>query len=167
MPGLVQAGCPEDLVDADDGHDIVVLVRSEGIVVEMPRTVARTRREVTMRPTILVVDDERSTLQGLALLLADAGFRVLTAETYEAAHFALRIGYPDMLLVDIRLGDFNGLQLLATNPRPLPAIVITGHDDPALEREARRFGADYFVKPVTPRSLINAIERRLAEHRVD
>jgi DNA-binding NtrC family response regulator len=98
------------------------------------------------------------------VLLADAGFRVLTAETYDAAQFALRTGFPDVLVVDIRLGDFNGLQLLAISASPLPAIVMTGHDDAALEREARRFGAEYFVKPITPRALIDAISRRLAAH---
>ena len=118
-----------------------------------------------MRPTVLVVDDDRSTLQGLALLLADSGYRVLTADTYEAAQFVLRTGYPDILLVDIRLGDFNGLQLIATGARRLPAIVITGHDDAALEKEARRFGAEYLVKPVSRDTLVSSIERQLSAYR--
>jgi DNA-binding NtrC family response regulator len=119
-----------------------------------------------MRPTILVVDDERSTLTGLAVLLANAEYRVLTADTYEAARHALETDSPDVLLVDIRLGAFNGLQLIAMTPRPIPSIVMTGYMDVALEREARRFGAEYMVKPILPDVLLATIERQLQQDRI-
>lgn len=114
-----------------------------------------------MRATVLVVDDDPSTVKGVAVLLAQAGYRVLTATTFEAAKFALQTGYPDLLLTDIRLGEYNGLQLIALARDPMPAVVMTGHDDAALEHDARRLGAEYLVKPIPPDVLLGAIRRQL------
>jgi len=116
--------------------------------------------EVDVQPSVLVVDDNEATLSGLAALLASAGYRVLTAASYEAARAVLRAEQPNALIVDIRLGSFNGLQLIVNAPRSA-AVVITGHDDAYVESEARRLGADYFVKPVEPRVLLAAVDRRI------
>lgn len=115
-----------------------------------------------MPSSALVVDDDPATLSGLTALLGSAGYRVLTADSYEAAAAVLRTERPDILLVDIRLGAFNGLQLIVRGAR-VPTVVITGHDDPYLETEARRLGADYLVKPVDPKVLMATIARRLTE----
>jgi DNA-binding response OmpR family regulator len=111
--------------------------------------------------TLLIVDDDRATREGLARLLSDDGYRVLTADSFERALEVLKSKSPDLLLLDVRLGDFNGLQLLVTSPRPIPAIVITGFADSVLERDARQLGAEYLVKPITHDSLLAAIERQL------
>ncbi len=115
--------------------------------------------------SVLVVDDDVATLAGLKELLRRAGYRVLTANTYEAAKFVLSAGYPDVLVVDIRLGDFNGLQFIATAPTPIPAVVMTGHDDVDLERETRMLGAEFLLKPVSPEILLDAIERQINARR--
>jgi hypothetical protein len=47
-----------------------------------------------------------------------------------------------LVIADLRLGGFNGLQLLLLSPRPIPTIIITGFPDQVLEAEARRAGAD-------------------------
>jgi DNA-binding response OmpR family regulator len=111
--------------------------------------------------TILIVDDDRATREGLARLLADDGYRVLTADSFERAVEVLKTRPPDLLLLDVRLGDFNGLQLIVTAPRPVPAIVITGFADSVLERDARQLGAEYLVKPITHERLLEMIERQL------
>jgi DNA-binding response OmpR family regulator len=115
-----------------------------------------------LRATVLIVDDDESTVKGLATLLAQEGYRVLTATTFEAAQFALQTGYPDLVLTDIRLGEFNGLQLIALATDRMPAVVMTGYDDVALENEARRLGAEYLVKPIPPGVLLSAIRRQLS-----
>jgi CheY-like chemotaxis protein len=112
-------------------------------------------------PTLLIVDDDSATREGLARLLSDDGFRVLTADSFERAVDSLKTKAPDLLLLDVRLGEFNGLQLLVTAPRSIPAIVMTGYADNVLERDARQLGAEYLVKPITHDSLLAAIERRL------
>ena len=53
----------------------------------------------------------------------------------------LRAATPDLLIVDIRLGEFNGLQLIMLSRTQIPAIVISGFADPLLQHEARQAGA--------------------------
>jgi ActR/RegA family two-component response regulator len=113
------------------------------------------------RSTILVVEDDPATLQGLVDILADAGFRVLSAHTFERAQRALKTATPDLLLVDVRLGDFNGMQLIATSPSPVRAIVVSGYVDSALEQDAHQLGAEYLVKPITRELLLATVDRQL------
>src|SRR5262245_18625125 len=99
-------------------------------------------------PTILIVDDDPDVRESFAESLAQSGYSVVTAETFQRGQQALTAYRPDLLIVDVRLGDFNGLQLIATSPYPIRAIVVTGYDDRALERDARSLGAEFLVKPV-------------------
>jgi len=94
-------------------------------------------------------------------MLADAGYRVLTADSFDRAVDVLKAKSPDLMILDVRLGDFNGLQLIVTAPHPIPTIVVTGFVDPVLERDARALGAEYLVKPITRDLLLSMIERQL------
>lgn len=111
---------------------------------------------------ILVVDDDEATRAGLVKLLTEQGCDALTASSVPTAMQILADRQPDLLIVDIRLGDYNGLQLVAMAPKPIPAIVMTGFADPSLEADARRLGADYLLKPVSPAALLALIARKLA-----
>ena len=110
---------------------------------------------------ILIVDDHRVTRLGLAEMLAEAGYNVVTAGSFQEARGILRDAPPDLLIADVRLGSFNGLQLVI-NYR-IPAIVITGYADSVLEAEARRVGAEYLVKPVHPEELLTIIREKLGQ----
>ena len=111
--------------------------------------------------TILIVDDHEVTRVGVAEMLMQAGYNVVTAGTFEDARRILRESPPDLLIADVRLGSFNGLQLVISRPQRIPAIVITGYADAVLEAEARRGGADYLIKPFDPDALLTLINRRL------
>jgi DNA-binding response OmpR family regulator len=111
--------------------------------------------------TILIVDDHRVTRLGLAEMLGDAGYSVVTTGSFEEAREILRDDPPDLLIADVRLGSFNGLQLVISGHNRVPAIVITGYADPVLEAEARRGGADYLVKPFDPDRLLTIIREKL------
>ncbi len=115
-----------------------------------------------MARKILIVDDDTSTRNGLARLVEQGGYVTAVAGTFQDAIRALADEVPDLLITDVRLGEYNGLQLIATAARPIPAIVVTGFSDRALEDEARRFGAAYLVKPVSPAVLLALIEEKLA-----
>ena len=65
------------------------------------------------------------------------------------------------VIADLRLGGFNGLQLLLLSPQPIPTIIVTGFHDEVLEAEARRAGADYVVKPISPSNLVTLVNERL------
>src|SRR5439155_23034991 len=80
-----------------------------------------------------------------------------TAKTYLAAN------KPDVLISDVRLGAFNGLQLIVFAKLQHPemiAIVLTGYDDPVLRAEAAHANALYLVKPVEADRLLEAISPR-------
>ena len=115
----------------------------------------------TKLATVLIVDDDQATREGIAEMLRKAGYSILTADSFERARDTLRTATPDLLIADIRLGDFNGLQLIATCPFPIRAIVVTGFADHVLEQEARQLGAEYIVKPVARSQLLSTIERQL------
>jgi DNA-binding NtrC family response regulator len=112
--------------------------------------------------TVLVVDDDHATRVGLLALLTRAGYRVHAAADYEEARRALQTR-PDLLVTDVRLRDFNGLQLLLGSHPFVPAIVISGFLDPVLEAEARGLGADFVLKPISPTDLLSLIARKLAK----
>jgi DNA-binding response OmpR family regulator len=114
---------------------------------------------------ILIVDDDEPTRVGLAMLLEDAGYDTITAGTVPAALKLLNEGRPDLLIVDIRLDEYNGLHLIAVRPQPIPAIVLTGFADPAIETDARRLGAEFLLKPISPPALTALVRRLLSESR--
>jgi DNA-binding response OmpR family regulator len=116
-----------------------------------------------MAQKILIVDDDEPTRLGLAALLAHVGYETITASSVPTAKRVLATEQPDLLIVDIRLGDYNGLQLIVVGPEPIPAIVMTGFADPVLEADARRLGADYLLKPVSPSTLYSAVARTLSK----
>jgi two-component system response regulator FlrC len=109
---------------------------------------------------ILVVDDDESLLQAVVLAFRESGHEVVASSTFEEARTRLRGEAFDVLLTDVRLGAFNGLQLAviarAANPK-MRVLVFSGFDDPVLREEARQLGAAYLVKPVTSRQLLEII----------
>lgn len=100
-----------------------------------------------MAHKILIVDDHPAIREGLARLLADVGYEVVTAADVPSARQSLADDRPDLLITDVRLDGYNGLQLIAMAPTPIPAIVVTGYADPSIEADAKRLGAEYYVSP--------------------
>ncbi len=119
-----------------------------------------------MPQKILIVDDDEPTRAGLAMLLADAGYETVTSGTVPTAIKLLTDEQPDLLLVDIRLDQYNGLHLVAMRKAPIPAVVLTGFADPAIEADARRLGAEFLLKPIAPSILIALVKRLLSDGRM-
>ena len=120
-----------------------------------------------MRSRILVVDDNEIYLAGIKELLEEAGYDIFVASSFEDGKAELRDRLPDLLILDVRLGAFNGLQLISTGQVRIPAIVVTGFDDPVLRADASEFGASYMVKPVPPAALLELIEQKLKSSATD
>src|SRR5688572_27301045 len=68
------------------------------------------------RARVLVVDDDRATRTGLSALLEQAGYSTFATGSFREAMSLLRTDPPDLLITDVRLDEYNGLQLLLTNP---------------------------------------------------
>jgi DNA-binding NtrC family response regulator len=113
---------------------------------------------------IILVDDDRQVLRYLTELLQESGYDTVSCERFLDAKGLLATTRPDLLLTDLRLGAYNGLQLaiFARERHPgLPVIVLTGYEDPMLREEAARAGAGFLVKPVTRAVLLDTITKAL------
>jgi CheY-like chemotaxis protein len=102
-----------------------------------------------MAPLVLVVDDDADYSLLLTIYLEQGGYRVSTARSAaEAMSSALR-ERPDLVTVDYRMAEVDGLELCrrlrAEEPtRDLPLMLITGNPQPELEAWARAAGVDAF-----------------------
>ena len=115
------------------------------------------------RRRVLIVEDDPATRTGLEKFLQHAGYDAVTASSFQSGLQSMIETPPDLLITDVRLGEYNGLQLIATSGLAIPSIVITAFADPVLEAEARRFGADYLLKPISPAELMTLIRQRLGD----
>jgi DNA-binding NtrC family response regulator len=109
---------------------------------------------------IVVVDDDEGFLNLVTTWLRDAGYDVVGISQFGEAKRLLLQNPPDVLISDVRLGAFNGMQLVVLTKLEHPevlAIVLTGYDDPVLREETTRAGAYYMVKPVTAGELVDFI----------
>jgi DNA-binding NtrC family response regulator len=113
------------------------------------------------RGLAVVVDDDASVLRLLRDLLTQAGFEVEPYNDFQAAKERLRLGGVDVLVTDVRLGAFNGLQLVVraktTSPNVL-AVVLTGYDDQVLHQDAVGVGAHFLLKPIRVDQLLQVLE---------
>jgi two-component system cell cycle response regulator DivK len=116
----------------------------------------------TMPATVLIVENDDAARLGLTALLERAGYSVLAAATFKEGRRILREIGADLLIVDVRLDDYNGLQLVAATSE-VPAIVITGVSDPVIEQDARKLHADFLLKPVSPADLLALVAKKLKE----
>ncbi len=110
--------------------------------------------------TALVVDSDFGNVRHLAQALRGEGLDVFEATTFQEGKFLWSTRSPDVLIVDIRLGQFNGLQLLmrARSDRPdIRAIITSSFPDSVLEAETHRFGGIFMLKPIDPRHVLEAL----------
>jgi len=107
---------------------------------------------------ILVVDDEANLRQTVARVLQRAGFEVTTAASGKEGLTLLSQQAFDLVYMDIRMPDMNGLETLQainTNYPKLPVILFTGQPDLNSAVSALREGAlDYLQKPLKPELII-------------
>ncbi|HEY2882967.1 MAG TPA: sigma-54 dependent transcriptional regulator [Pirellulales bacterium] len=120
--------------------------------------------------TLLLVDDDRHVLGSMADWLREQGYKVDAAGDYAAAVAAIDRKAFDLLLVDIRLPDRDGFDVLAhsrqINPNT-PVILITGYGTVETAIEAIRAGAfDLLTKPLIDEELEIAIRRALNQREV-
>jgi DNA-binding response OmpR family regulator len=107
------------------------------------------------------VDSDFGSVRTLAHTLREGGLDVFEATSFQEGKFLWSTQSPDVLVVDIRLGQFNGLQLLmrARSDRPdIQAIITSSFPDPVLEAETRRFGGIFMIKPIDPRHVLDAVQ---------
>jgi DNA-binding NtrC family response regulator len=112
------------------------------------------------RVEVLVVSHDRPALALMKSWMRSAQYHVVACSSFIAARKFLTRRVPAALITDIRLGPFNGLQLvyLAKEQRQTAVVaVVADEEDPVLRNEADRAGAAFLLKPVTEEHLLNTI----------
>ena len=116
---------------------------------------------------ILIVDDEASLRRTLARILQQAGLEVTTAASGQEGLTFLSQQSFDLVYLDIRMPDMNGLEVLEkihSNFPDLPVILFTAQPDMNSALEALRHGAiDYLMKPLQPQTLIDRTQAILVQ----
>lgn len=124
----------------------------------------------TVQGRILIVDDEEEIVQALARVVHREGLTPLLAKDGREALQLVRAGNPDVLLVDVRMPDMDGMELMrkARELDPeLPVILMTAFAEVRGAVDAIRASAhDYLAKPFDHREVIRVVLRALNERRL-
>jgi two-component system NtrC family response regulator len=114
---------------------------------------------------VLIVDDEEALREGLAETVRDLGYQSVVASSGREALTVAAQSKPDAVLLDLRLPDIDGLQVLTrlrneVDKAKLPVAIITAYATAANTIEAMRLGAfDHLTKPVGREDLASLLER--------
>lgn len=117
---------------------------------------------------ILLVDDEPGYVSVLAKRLSRRHFEVRTALSGAEAIRALRKESFDLAVLDLKMEDMDGIEVLkvfkAMEPA-MPVIILTGHGSETAAREGIKFGAfDYLIKPCDLTELVGRIRKACGEN---
>ena len=107
-------------------------------------------------PRILLIDDHRSTLHTLALVLRAAGYQCSTAENFSHAEHAFSTESIDLVIVDHGLPGVNGSELAAhlKNIQPVRVVMLSGNPD----LDGKPDSVDLLLpKPIDPKELLKAV----------
>ena len=120
-----------------------------------------------MRPTVLVVDDDAATRDGLAVLLDSWGYRAIEACDGQAAFNFCEQELPHAILTDLMMPGMTGLEFVAAlgeRVRQIAVVFVTGQATIDTAVQAVRLGAyDYLPKPLEPERLRTVLERALKQ----
>jgi len=124
----------------------------------------------TERNNVWVVDDEASSRRYLSTFLGARGFGVQSIESGEQVlrRLATSGEYPSLLIVDIHVPAFGGLELLAELSKQgwrIPSIILSGVQQVSTAVKAMQMGAsDYLLKPFEESDLETAIKKAIKAH---
>ncbi|MBB5040102.1 sigma-54-dependent transcriptional regulator [Prosthecobacter dejongeii] len=114
---------------------------------------------------LVIIDDEAAILELMSKLCRAAGHTVFGCTTGIDGMAAIRSQQPDLVIVDLRIGDVNGLDLVSMCKDQFPntaVIMVTGHGTVETAVEAMRLGAfDYLTKPFDLGDLIKTVNQAL------
>ncbi len=119
--------------------------------------------------SILIIDDEPNLRRSLGLILQRAGYAITGAPDAAEALHLLQAGAFDLVFLDIKLPDQNGIQLLPQIRElypDMPVLILTAHATLETAIGAVRLGArDYLLKPIDPESIISRVDSILNEQK--
>ena len=132
-----------------------------------PEVAAQNIESDIERKRILIIDDEESIVETLKEIIDMGGYHAEVALNGEEAKKQILSGYFHLALLDLKLPDISGLDLLKWMKREAPrtlVIVVTGY--PSLDNavESLNHGANaYIMKPINPKELLGFLEVKLQD----
>jgi two-component system KDP operon response regulator KdpE len=117
-----------------------------------------------VRPTVLVCDDEPQILRALKVVLREAGFEAIGAETAREALDSAAVRAPDAAIVDLVLPDGDGVDVCAQlrSWSEMPILVLSAIGEEEQKVRALEAGADdYVTKPFGPKELVARLRAAL------
>jgi CheY-like chemotaxis protein len=151
--GRIEPGSRVKVELAEDGETLNIRTVDQGAV------------RAPQHPTVLLVDDNRDLLRFLERLMAQAGWRLLTAESAQQAQEVLATQTPNAALLDYLLPDGSGVDLgvqLQRKASKVQVIIMTGAQLPS-EEEAicQQYDFPVLRKPFLANDILNLIRARL------
>jgi two-component system, OmpR family, KDP operon response regulator KdpE len=119
---------------------------------------------------VLVVDDEPQIVRALKVVLREAGFEAVPAETASEALDAASVRPPEAAIVDLVLGDMDGIELTRRLREwsDMPILVLSAVGEETQKVRALEAGADdYITKPFGTRELVARLQAALRRVRVE
>ena len=114
---------------------------------------------------ILIVDDERINLENISHILLQEGYEITTAGNGRTAIEKIEQDYFDLIITDLKMGDVDGVQVMAAAKNRLPdaeVIVVTGYATVNAAVEIMANGAFYFLsKPIQLHELLLLVKKAL------
>jgi two-component system response regulator AtoC len=110
----------------------------------------------------LIVEDDADAARMMAALVTNEGFSAATAQSLRDARRQMALQQPDIVLLDLRLPDGNGMALLDDTDLigNSEVVLMTGHASLETSIQALRYGAaDYLIKPVSAKQLQSILSR--------
>jgi ATP-dependent Clp protease ATP-binding subunit ClpA/ActR/RegA family two-component response regulator len=151
--GQIEPGARVRVELAEDKESLIIRSLDSGAV------------RAPQHPTVLLVDDNRDLLRFLERLMAQAGWRLLTAESAQEANEVLAKQAPNAALLDYLLPDGNGVELGVLLQRKLPGaqvIMMTGAQlTPEEEAICQEYDFPILRKPFLANDVLNLIRARL------
>ena len=118
----------------------------------------------SVAPCLLIVDDDNSVREVFRWILQNQ-YRIIEASGVDEALSLIDRECPDLVTLDIRMPEKNGLEglrLIRERNENLPVVMIAGFGSSDTACEALRLGAsDYLKKPCGPHQLLTSIRRNL------
>ena len=111
--------------------------------------------------TVLIVDDDPDILDTVGFLLEDAGYRVVTALDGKTMFKGLDKEFPDLVILDVTLGEENGFELAmqVRKTSSVPIIMLTGKGTETDRVVGLELGADdYITKPYSSAELLARVK---------
>jgi two-component system, NtrC family, response regulator AtoC len=114
---------------------------------------------------VLIIDDEQPLLKSLEMFFSDGGYEVACAGTAEEGLDRASIFHPEVIILDIRLPDMDGFQVieeLRRQKNTTPVIMITAFHDMETTIKTVKLGAfEYIPKPIDVDELDRAVKKAL------